>query len=111
VRYLVDRHVFLWWMTDPDKLPPAVLSLLPVQAKSGKRKQVFEARLDDGLYDVHIDRAGEPRAALLPPAHGELVLQPGRVAVSSPLGASSRRRDWTPGDFLGAMKSVARKSL
>jgi PIN domain nuclease of toxin-antitoxin system len=32
VRYLVDRHVFLWWMTDPDKLPPAVLSLVQNEA-------------------------------------------------------------------------------
>jgi PIN domain nuclease of toxin-antitoxin system len=28
MRYLVDTHVFLWWMADPDRLSPAVLSLV-----------------------------------------------------------------------------------
>ena len=28
MRYLVDTHVFLWWMTDPDRLSPAVISLV-----------------------------------------------------------------------------------
>jgi len=28
VRYLVDTHVFLWWMIDPDRLSPAVISLV-----------------------------------------------------------------------------------
>jgi PIN domain nuclease of toxin-antitoxin system len=34
MRYLVDTHVFLWWMTDPDRLSPAVLSL--VQSEAGE---------------------------------------------------------------------------
>lgn len=34
MRYLVDTHVFLWWMTDPDRLSPAVLSL--VQSDAGE---------------------------------------------------------------------------
>ena len=28
MRYLADTHVFLWWMADPDRLSPAVLSLV-----------------------------------------------------------------------------------
>jgi PIN domain nuclease of toxin-antitoxin system len=28
VKYLVDTHVFLWWMTDPEKLPSQVMSLI-----------------------------------------------------------------------------------
>ena len=28
MRYLVDTHVFLWWMSDPDLLPTTVLSLV-----------------------------------------------------------------------------------
>jgi PIN domain nuclease of toxin-antitoxin system len=34
MRYLVDTHVFLWWMTDPDRLSPTVLSL--VQREAGE---------------------------------------------------------------------------
>lgn len=28
MKYLIDTHVFLWWMSDPDRLSPAVMSLL-----------------------------------------------------------------------------------
>jgi PIN domain nuclease of toxin-antitoxin system len=28
VRYLVDTHVFLWWMSDPDRLSSSVTSLV-----------------------------------------------------------------------------------
>jgi len=27
VRFLLDTQIFLWWASDPDKLPPSVLSL------------------------------------------------------------------------------------
>ncbi|HVP18616.1 MAG TPA: type II toxin-antitoxin system VapC family toxin [Spirochaetia bacterium] len=28
MRYLVDTHVFLWWMTEPSKLSPTVVSTI-----------------------------------------------------------------------------------
>jgi PIN domain nuclease of toxin-antitoxin system len=31
VRYLVDTHVFLWWMSDPDRLPNSIVSLVREQ--------------------------------------------------------------------------------
>lgn len=34
MRYLVDTNVFLWWMTDPGRLSPAVMSL--VQGEVGE---------------------------------------------------------------------------
>jgi PIN domain nuclease of toxin-antitoxin system len=33
MRYLVDTHVFLWWMSDPDRLSSAVVSLLRDQSQ------------------------------------------------------------------------------
>ena len=33
MRYLVDTHVFLWWMSDPDRLSPGVVSLLRDQSQ------------------------------------------------------------------------------
>jgi len=33
MRYLVDTHVFLWWMAEPDKLSPSVLSLIRNEAR------------------------------------------------------------------------------
>ncbi len=28
MKYLVDTHVFLWWMTNPRKLPASIVSLI-----------------------------------------------------------------------------------
>ena len=66
MRYLVDTHVFLWWMADPDRLPSPVTALLENEPGEIAFSSVsgWEIAIKSALGKVHGVPIGEIEAEI-----------------------------------------------